>query len=92
MWTIFKLFIEFVPTFFLFFFFFHFFCFMLCFFWLEGLRDLNSPTRGGMHTSCLGNGEPQLMDCQGSPSVYCLMDQTVKKNSQKWHVFCLDSL
>ena len=45
-----------------------------------------------MHTSRIGNGESQLMDCQESPSVYCLMDQTVKKNSQKWHVFCLDSL
>ena len=45
MWTIFKVFIEFVTILLLFY---------VLVFWLRGVWDLNSPTRDRTHTPCTG--------------------------------------
>ena len=50
MWTIFKVFIEFVTTLFLLYVLAAFFFF----FWLSHIWDLNSPTREGAHTPFVG--------------------------------------
>ena len=47
MWTIFKVFIEFVTILLLFYLFF-------CFFWPRGMWDLSSPIRDRTHTHCTG--------------------------------------
>ena len=45
MWTIFKVFIEFVTVLFL---------FSVLVSWLQGVWDLSCPTRDGTHTLCIG--------------------------------------
>ena len=53
MWTIFKVFIEFVTVLLLFY---------VLFFWLRGMWDFISPTRDGTHTPCIGRQKSSPLD------------------------------
>ena len=58
MWTMFKVFIEFVTILFLFY---------VLVFWLQGMENLSSPSRDQTPTPCILRGT-QPLDDQGSPS------------------------